>query len=45
MHRGIPERGPWWKVGRDLLMAAVILGILCTLFIVGDLLLYGRVNW
>jgi hypothetical protein len=41
----MPERGPWWKAGRDLLFLAVAAGTFSVLFIVGDLLLHGHVNW
>jgi hypothetical protein len=44
-HRGVPEHGLWWKLGRDLLFLAVAAGASTVLFIIGDLLLYGHVNW
>jgi hypothetical protein len=45
-HRGFGrERGVWWKLGRDLLFAAVFLGSATAVFILGDLAIYGHVNW
>lgn len=44
-HRGMPEHGPWWRAGRDLLFLLIAAGVFSALFVVGDLLLYGRVNW
>jgi hypothetical protein len=41
----VPERGPWWRLGRDLLWMAILAGAFSAVFILGDLLLYGRVNW
>jgi hypothetical protein len=37
--------GLWWKLGRDLLFCVVAMGIFSVLFILGDLALYGHVNW
>jgi hypothetical protein len=45
VHRGLPEHGPWWKLGRDLLMLAALAGVFSALFILGDLVIYGHVNW
>jgi hypothetical protein len=44
-HRGLPEHGPWWRLGRDFARLAVLLGLFCVLYIVGDMLFYGHVNW
>jgi len=46
VHRGLGrERGMWWKLGRDLLWMAVFLGVMSGVFILGDLAMYGHVNW
>jgi hypothetical protein len=46
MHREFGrERGRMWKLGRDLLMMAVLAGVMTALFILGDLAMYGKVNW
>lgn len=45
VHRGIPEHGPWWRLGRDLLWMAVFAGAFSAVFILGDLVVYGHVNW
>jgi hypothetical protein len=45
VHRGMPEHGPWWKLGRDLVLLAAGAVVFSALFILGDLLFYGRVNW
>lgn len=44
-HRGVPERGLWWRLGRDLLFCAVALAVASALFILGNLAIYGHVNW
>lgn len=44
-HRGLPEHGPWWRAGRDLFLMAVMAGVFTVVFILGDLVLYGKVNW
>jgi hypothetical protein len=44
-HRGLPEHGPLWRLGRDLLFLVLAAGVFSVLFIVGDLLFYGTVNW
>lgn len=41
----MPEHGPWWRAGRDLLFLLIAAGLFTVLFVIGDLLLYGRVNW
>jgi hypothetical protein len=33
------------KLGRDLVTMAVFAGIMTALFLLGDLIVYGRVNW
>jgi hypothetical protein len=45
VHRGVPDHGPWWRVGYTL--ALVVAGgvVFSALFVIGDLLVYGRVNW
>lgn len=45
MHRGIPERGPWRRLGWDLVRMAVLAVVFSALFVIGDLLIYGHVNW
>jgi hypothetical protein len=45
VHRGIPEHGSWWRLGRDMLWLAVLAGAGSVVFILGDLVIYGRVNW
>jgi len=45
VHRGMPEHGPWWKAGRDLLYLAVGAGVFSAVYILGDLAIYGHVNW
>jgi hypothetical protein len=45
VHRGIPEHGPWWKLGRDLLFLIIAAGIFAALFILLSLALRGTVNW
>lgn len=45
MHRGIPERGPWWRLGRDLLFMAIAAGVFSALFILLSLAVHGHVNW
>lgn len=44
-HRGVPEHGPLWRLGRDLLWLVILGGVFCVLFIIGSLLLHGHVNW
>jgi hypothetical protein len=46
-HRGYREneRGFWYKAGRDLLYLAVAAAVFTLLFILGDLSIYGHVNW
>ena len=39
------ERSVWRKLGFELLFAAVFLGCATAVFILGDLALYGHVNW
>lgn len=39
------ERGPWWKLGRELLFVIGASGVFTVLFILGDLAVYGHVNW
>lgn len=45
MYRGATEHGLLWRLGRDLLFMAAAAGVFSALFILGDLLFYGRVNW
>jgi hypothetical protein len=46
MHREFGrERGWRWRLGRDLAVSAVLLAVMSALFILGDLAIYGRVNW
>lgn len=45
MHRGIPEHGPWWRLGRDLLLAVIAAGVFSALYILLSLALHGTVNW
>jgi hypothetical protein len=45
MHRGIPERGLLWRLGRQVVLAAVILGTASALFILFSLALRGHVSW
>jgi hypothetical protein len=46
MHRGAGREHGWlWKLGRDLLVMAVFAGLFSVVFILGDLLFYGTVNW
>jgi hypothetical protein len=35
----------WRSALRDLARAAVLTAVFTALFILGDLLIYGRVNW
>jgi hypothetical protein len=44
-HRGFPEHGPWWRLGRDLLCLLVLAGVFTALFILFSLALHGTVNW
>ena len=44
-HRGIPEPSRWRKLCWELLASLALGAVLCTLFIIGDLLVYGHVNW
>jgi hypothetical protein len=44
-HRGLPEHGPWWELGRSLLLVAAAGVFFSALFILGDLIVYGHVNW
>lgn len=44
-HRGMPEHGPWWKLGRDLLLVAVAAVVFSALFILLSLALHGTVSW
>ena len=45
-HRGFGrERGPWWRLGRDLLTVAAALALASALFILVNLVAYGHVNW
>jgi hypothetical protein len=45
VHRGLPDHGPLWKLGRDLLFLAVAAGVASALFILLSLVLRGHVNW
>lgn len=44
-HRGVPERGRWWKLKRDLLTSAVILVTASVLYILLSLVVHGSVIW
>lgn len=44
-HRGMPDHGRWWKIGRDLLVVLVLAGLASLLFVVGSLLVHGSVSW
>ncbi len=45
VHRGLPDRGPLWKLGRDLLFVAAAAGAFSVLFILLSLVLRGTVSW
>jgi hypothetical protein len=45
MHRGVPEHGPWWRLGQQLLLAVVVLAVASALFVLFSLALHGHVNW
>lgn len=44
-HRGMPSRGPGWKLGRDLLVVLTVAAVGSGVFILLSLVLNGHVNW
>jgi hypothetical protein len=44
-HRGMPERGPGWKLGRDLLLVAAVAVVCSGAYILLSLALHGTVSW
>lgn len=44
-HRGMPDHGRRWKIGRDLLVVLVLAALASLVFIVGSLLVHGSVPW
>lgn len=47
VHRAVRERerGPWWKLGRDLLVLAGGAVVFSTLYVLLSLVVHGTVNW
>jgi hypothetical protein len=44
-HRGVSEPRWWLRLVRDLLVTAVFFAAAAVLFVSGDLLFHGHVNW
>lgn len=45
VHRGMPEHGPRWRLGRDLLLTAAAAVVCSAVYVLLSLALHGTVRW